>query len=104
MFATVRNVGESDSFFASHNEASANAGGFVSFVSPPFDLTRVRRFQAVLPAPIQHVDLRRLVVELDEDYRDLLTDNPALLTGLLPQESPRSYAMTCEMGSDNYIG
>jgi hypothetical protein len=104
MLATVRSAGEIDSFTASHHGAAVSAGGFISFVSPPFELARVRRFQAVLPAFIQHFDARRLVLDTDEDYRDLLADNPALLTGLLPQEAPRWQTASCELGSDNYIG
>ncbi len=104
MLATVRTSGQSDSCVASHSDVAVKAGGFVSFVSPPFDLPRLRRFQAILPVTVQHVDVRRFVFDLDEDDRDLLADNPALLTGLLPQESPRWQAVAYELGSDNYIG
>jgi hypothetical protein len=104
MLATVRTVVETDSFTASHHAAFASAGGFVSFVSPPIDFTRAYRFQAVLPASSPHVDACRLVLDLDDDFRDLLTDNPALLTGRLPRESPRWQSAGYELGSDNYIG
>ncbi|HEV8058280.1 MAG TPA: hypothetical protein VGP68_00275 [Gemmataceae bacterium] len=104
MLATVRTVGQSDTCVTSHTEGAVKAGGFVSFVSPPFDLPRVRRFHAILPVSIQHVDARRFVFDLDEDDRDLLADNPALLTGLFPQEAPRWQAVAYELGSDNYIG
>jgi hypothetical protein len=104
MLATVRTVGECDSFAMSPHEAPANAGGFVSFVSPPFDLGRAHRFHAVLPASMYHFEARRIVLELEDDYRALLADNPALLTGLLPQEAPRRYSALAELGSDNYIG
>jgi hypothetical protein len=57
-----------------------------------------------LPPSIQHIEARRLVVELEDDYRALLTDNPALLTALLPRESPRWNSTAYELGSDNYIG
>lgn len=104
MLATVRTVGEIDSFTMSLYDAPGGASGFVSFVSPPCDLRRAHRFHAALPPSIQHIEARRLVVELEDDYRALLTDNPALLTALLPQEPPRWHAPTYELGSDNYIG
>ncbi len=102
MLATVRSVGES--FDASLCEAPLGASEFVSFVSPPFDFTRAFRFQAVLPVSTQHAEPRRNAFDLDEDFRDLLGDNPALLTGLLPPDSPRWLTSKCELGSDNYIG
>jgi hypothetical protein len=104
MLATVRSVGESDLFTASQNEAPVSAGGFVSFVSLPFDLSRAHRVQAVLPASIQQFDARRQFLDLEDDFRDLLGDNPALITGLFPQESPRWLTAKSELGSDNYIG
>src|SRR5258708_462756 len=104
MLATVRTVGETDSFATSLHDAPGGASGFVSFVSPPCDLRRAHRFHAGLPSSIQNIEARRLVVELEDDYRALLTDNPALLTALLPQEQPRWHAAAYELGSDNYIG
>jgi hypothetical protein len=101
MLATVRSNGESDSITASLPDGSA--GGFVSFVSPASDVARQRRFHAVLPA-VHAFDVRRIVIDQDEDYRHVLGDNPALLNGLLPQEAPRWLAMVYELGSDNYIG
>ena len=102
MLATVRSV--SESFDTGHREASLGASEFVSYVSPPFDFTRAFRFQAVLPVSAQHAEPRRNAFDLDEDFRDLLGDNPALLTGLLPPDSPRWLTSKCELGSDNYIG
>jgi hypothetical protein len=104
MLATVRSVDECESFNASQCEAPLGTSGFVSFVSPPFDFTRAFRFQAVLPVSAQHAEPRRNALDLDEDFRDLLADNPALLTGLLPPDSPRWLTSRCELGSDNYIG
>ena len=104
MLATVRSVGETDSFTADYYDVPASGGGFISFVSPPFDFTRALRFQAVSPASSQHFEARRHVFDLEDDFRDLLGDNPALLTGLLPQESPRWLTAKCELGIEIYIG
>jgi hypothetical protein len=104
MLATVRTVGESDSFTTSVLDGPRGASGFVSFVSPPFDLRRAHRFHAVLPSSAPHAEARRLVVEFEDEFRAALTDNPALLTGLFPRETPRWQATAYELGSDNYIG
>ena len=53
---------------------------------------------------MQAFEARRLGLDRDEDYHDVLGDNPALLNGLLPQEAPRALALAYELGSDNYIG
>ena len=73
-------------------------------LSGSIDLVRARRIQGILPALIQSFEARRLVLDVGEDYHQVLGDNPALLTGLLPQEAPRVLAMAFELGSDNYIG
>jgi hypothetical protein len=104
MLATVRTVGEADSFTTSLHEAQEGASGFVSFVSPPFDFRRAHRFHAVLPPSIKNVEACRLVMEMEDEFRALLADNPALLTGMLPQEAPRWQTAAYELGSDNYIG
>ncbi|CAN5425842.1 hypothetical protein BH10PLA2_BH10PLA2_38540 [soil metagenome] len=104
MLATVRSTGESDSSLAGLQGGSASAGGTVSFVTNAFDLARARRIQGILPAAMQNFEARRLVLDQGEDFHDVLTDNPALLTGLLPQEATRGFALAYELGSDNYIG
>jgi hypothetical protein len=104
MLATVRSHGATDSSIATLQGESASAGGFISFVSSEYDLVRARRIQCVLPAAMQCFEARRLVLDVDEDYRQVLGDNPALLTGLLPQEAPHVLTLAYELGSDNYIG
>jgi hypothetical protein len=104
MLATVRSPGEVESSFTTMQGDSTSAGGSVSFVTTAYDLLRARRIQGILPAAIQSFDARRLVLDAGEDYHDVIGDNPALLTGLLPQESPRALCLAYELGSDNYIG
>jgi hypothetical protein len=104
MLATVRSTGDSESSLAVLPGDSACAGGSVSYVTSAYDLARARRIQGILPAAMQNFEARRLVLDQDEDFHDVLTDNPALLTGMLPQEAPRSFPIVYELGSDNYIG
>jgi hypothetical protein len=104
MLATVRSHGATDSSIATLQGESASAGGFISFVSSEYDRVRARRSQCDLPAAMHCIEARRLGLDEDEDYRQVLGDNPALLTGLLPQEAPHVLTLAYELGSDNYIG